>query len=193
MALQVRDLEEARIFYGEVLGCRPGRSDATSIDFILHGHQITCHLNPQLGEQEQYDGICWRTVRGVPNPHLGVGLAIVEWDAIVERLKKRSVKCVIEPHLACFGRAPGEKASVYFLDPSGNVCEFKAIHTIVEPASRGNRWKATGAKTLWHLLAAAAFCWILLQAKKSADEVYQRYFSGPPMPSVCANVQSCVP
>jgi extradiol dioxygenase family protein len=193
MALQVRDIEEARNFYREVLGCLPGRSDGSSIDFILYGHQITCHLNSRLGKQERNECIYRPTVRGVPNPYLGVGLTIVEWDAIVERLRKRSVKFVIEPHLACFEGAADEGASVYFLDPSGNGFEFKSIHTVVEPVWRENRRKATGAKTLWPILAAAVFCWILLQAKKSADEVYQRYFSGPPMPPACANSRACVP
>jgi len=44
LAIQVHDLNQAREFYGSVLGCSEGRSAATWIDFNLYGHQLVCHL-----------------------------------------------------------------------------------------------------------------------------------------------------
>jgi uncharacterized protein len=49
VAVQVRDLEEARRFYTGVLGCAEGRSAADWVDFNMFGHQFVCHLNRQLG------------------------------------------------------------------------------------------------------------------------------------------------
>ena len=51
IAIQVRDIAEARAFYKDILGCPEGRSDIAWVDFNLFGHQLVCHLNPALGAQ----------------------------------------------------------------------------------------------------------------------------------------------
>ncbi len=45
LAFPVHDLAAARAFYGELLGCREGRSSDHWIDFDLYGHQIVAHLD----------------------------------------------------------------------------------------------------------------------------------------------------
>ena len=45
LAFPVRDLGEARAFYGELLGCPEGRSSAEWVDFDFFGHQIVAHLS----------------------------------------------------------------------------------------------------------------------------------------------------
>jgi hypothetical protein len=50
VAVQVRDITEARNFYGHILGCTEGRRDTHWVDFNLYGHQFVCHLNPTLGK-----------------------------------------------------------------------------------------------------------------------------------------------
>lgn len=37
LAIQVRDIDEARRFYGEFLGCPEGRSSESWVDFNLYG------------------------------------------------------------------------------------------------------------------------------------------------------------
>ena len=49
LAIQVRDIDEAREFYGSKLGLPEGRSAPDWIDFSLFGHQLVTHLNPALG------------------------------------------------------------------------------------------------------------------------------------------------
>lgn len=49
LAFQVRDIAEARKFYGETVGCSEGRSSETWVDFNFFGHQVVCHLNPAIG------------------------------------------------------------------------------------------------------------------------------------------------
>jgi uncharacterized protein len=44
LAYNVRDLDASRAFYGDLLGCREGRSTDTWVDFGLFGHQISLHL-----------------------------------------------------------------------------------------------------------------------------------------------------
>jgi uncharacterized protein len=132
LALQVRDIAEARHFYKTVLGCTEGRSDADWVDFNLYGHQLVCHLNPSLGAQGQIsshynpvDG------HGVPVPHCGVVLEMQDWTALSRKLKAHHLKFVVEPYIRFQGE-PGEQATLFFLDPSGNALEFKAFRNITE-------------------------------------------------------------
>jgi extradiol dioxygenase family protein len=130
IAVQVRDIDEARHFYKSVLGCTEGRSAAHWVDFNLFGHQFVCHLNPGLGPQGQIssnynpvDG------HGVPVPHFGVVLEMDQWESLAQRLKQQGMRFVIEPYIRFKGE-PGEQATLFFMDPSGNALEFKAFKDI---------------------------------------------------------------
>ncbi len=130
IAVQVRDIEEARRFYKTVLGCSEGRSAPEWVDFNLFGHQFVCHLNPSLGaagrvaaHYNPVDG------HGVPVPHCGVVLEMSDWTSLADRLRRHGVQFVIEPYIRFKGE-PGEQATLFFLDPSGNALEFKAFKDI---------------------------------------------------------------
>jgi extradiol dioxygenase family protein len=132
VAVQVRDIDEARRFYKDVLGCAEARSDSNWVDFNLYGHQFVCHLNPSLGKEGRIashhnpvDG------HGVPVPHCGVVLEMKEWGELVERLRRHCVAFVIEPSIR-FKDRPGEQATMFLLDPSGNALEFKSFKNIAE-------------------------------------------------------------
>ena len=129
LAIAVDDLAAARRFYGEVIGCREGRSDAHWVDFDLFGHQLVCHLNSAGGGRDRValnnpvDG------ESVPVPHFGVVLELEQWRALSERLRGHGVRFVIEPQTRFAGEA-GEQATFFLLDPSGNALEFKAFRDI---------------------------------------------------------------
>ena len=123
LAFPVRDLAEARAFYGDLLGCPEGRSSDDWIDFDFHGHQIVAHLSPaEVGHKatSPVDG------HDVPVRHFGVILAPADWDALAQRLKAAGTAFIIEPNVR-FKGAPGEQSTMFFLDPSGNALEFKAF------------------------------------------------------------------
>jgi extradiol dioxygenase family protein len=125
IAFPVHDLDAARDFYGRVLGCREGRSSEHWIDFDLFGHQIVAHLTGDRPRpaHNAVDG------HEVPVPHFGVVLA---WDAFqpfADRLRAAGVRFVIEPYLRFAGQ-PGEQATMFFQDPSGNALEFKAFRDL---------------------------------------------------------------
>ena len=123
LAFPVRDLAEARAFYGDLLGCPEGRASDDWVDFDFRGHQIVAHLAP-----EELRPAATNAVDGeqVPVRHFGVILTLPEWEALAERLKAAGTKFIIEPDIRFKGQ-PGEQATMFFLDPSGNALEFKAF------------------------------------------------------------------
>jgi hypothetical protein len=127
LAFPVRDLAEARAFYGDLLGCPEGRSSDEWVDFDFHGHQIVAHLAPQQVSGE-VGHKATNAVDGheVPVRHFGAILEPAQWDALAQRLKAADTAFVIEPHTRFKGEA-GEQSTMFFLDPSGNALEFKAF------------------------------------------------------------------
>lgn len=126
LAFPVHDLDAARRFYGELLGCPEGRSSPEWIDFNFYGHQIVAHLAPQAcgdAGTNAVDG------HGVPVRHFGIVLPMADWDALAERLRGQGLRFVIEPYIRFKGQ-PGEQATMFFLDPSGNAIEVKAFSDI---------------------------------------------------------------
>ncbi len=128
VAVPVYDLEEARKFYREILGCSEGRSAVNWIDFDLYGHQFVIHLKPGPTEEVKHH---FNPVDGhdVPIPHFGVVLEWNEWHELEKRLKSHDTKFIIEPYIR-FKGLPGEQATMFFLDPSGNALEFKSFQDI---------------------------------------------------------------
>ncbi|WOI16542.1 VOC family protein [Sulfitobacter sp. LC.270.F.C4] len=122
LAYNVRDLDETRAFYGDVLGCTEGRSTKTWVDYSFFGHQISMHL----GEPFATEATGKVGEHMVPMPHLGVVLQMDDWKALAERLKGAKVDFVIEPSLRFEGE-PGEQATMFFRDPSGNPIEVKGF------------------------------------------------------------------
>jgi extradiol dioxygenase family protein len=122
LAFPVRDLDEARAFYGGVLGCPEGRSSAEWVDFDFHGHQIVAHLSAAATADacNAVDG------EQVPVRHFGLILTLPEWAAVTAALRTAAVRFDIEPQIRFRGR-PGEQATCFFRDPSGNAIELKAF------------------------------------------------------------------
>ena len=123
LAFVVDDLEAARRFYGEVLGCAEGRSAPTWVDFDLFGHQIVAHLHRGPRSPAVTNPV---DAHDVPVPHFGVVLSWSEFEAFAERLRARGVHFEIEPTVRFVGEV-GEQATMFFCDPAGNALEFKAF------------------------------------------------------------------
>ena len=123
LAFPVHDLAAARAFYGGLLGCPEGRSSDEWIDFNFFGHQIVAHLVPgRVGERASnaVDG------HDVPVPHFGAVLGMAEWAALAGRLEAAGVDFAMPPTVRFRGQ-PGEQATMFFKDPSGNALEIKAM------------------------------------------------------------------
>ena len=128
LAIEVDDIAASRAFYGGLLGCPEGRSAERWVDFDLYGHQLVCHLRDggdreRAGSSNPVDG------HDVPVPHFGVVLEMDDWERLAARLQAAGTSFVIEPHVRFPGQ-PGEQATMFFHDPSGNALEFKAFRDI---------------------------------------------------------------
>jgi extradiol dioxygenase family protein len=123
LAFPVHDLDAARAFYGGLLGCPEGRSAPEWIDFDFFGHQIVAHLAAGAEPRRHSNPV---DGHDVPVPHFGAVLAMDAWQALAARLGEAGTKFVIEPNIRFAGQ-PGEQATMFFLDPSGNAIEIKAM------------------------------------------------------------------
>ena len=91
--------------------------------YCCEGHQIVAHLAPgHTGDRasNHVDG------HGVPVPHFGIVLAMADWQALADRLTAEGVEFAIPPTIRFKGQ-PGEQATMFFRDPSGNALEMKAF------------------------------------------------------------------
>ena len=80
-------------------------------------------MQPQAANTSSVDG------HGVPIPHFGVVLDMQQWRGLAEHLTKHRVEFVIEPYIRFEGK-PGEQATMFFNDPSGNALEFKGFNNM---------------------------------------------------------------
>lgn len=122
LSFTVNDLDAARAFYGELLGCREGRSAPTWVDFDFFGHQISVHLGPvrlpePVGAVEDLK---------VLMPHFGAVLPMADWEALANRLCEQGIDFEIAP-LRRFVGQPGEQGTFFIRDPSGNALEMKGF------------------------------------------------------------------
>lgn len=122
LAFPVKDLAEARAFYGGLLGCPEGRSSDRWVDFDFFGHQVVAHLSAggDVDPTNEVDG------EDIPVRHFGVVLSWEEFPAMEKRLRERGAPFLVEPTIRFRGK-PGEQATMFVVDPSGNALEFKAF------------------------------------------------------------------
>ncbi len=132
LAYTVNDLDSARSFYGEILGCQEGRSTDTWVDFNFFGNQLSLHLGEVVKRSKttsKVDDI------SVPMPHFG---CILDWDSfhgLADKLKSAGILFIIEPTTRFEGIA-GEQATMFFEDPFQNALEFKAYQNPSEVFSK---------------------------------------------------------
>lgn len=124
VAIPVYDLAEARDFYVDLFDCEIGRTSDHWVDLNFFGHQFVLHLKPKSEKEKNH----FNPVDGhdVPVPHYGVILDWDVWQNLAEKLRSKKIAFQIEPYIRFLGQ-PGEQATMFFFDPSGNALEFKAF------------------------------------------------------------------
>ena len=114
LAIPVHDLEAARHFYVDLLGCHLARSypDRITIDFF--GDQVVCHLSQDVvSEPELYPRHFGVTFREQADFDAVLTLAVQRGIPFFQMVQPR-FKDLVEEHLTFVLR-----------DPSNNLIEFK--------------------------------------------------------------------
>lgn len=123
LAFPVHDLDAARRFYGDILGCAEGRSSSEWVDFDFFGHQIVAHKS---ASQEACEGANEVDGEQVPVRHFGLIVSPSKFWEISKSLQEKNIAFIIPPQVR-FRGAPGEQLTMFFRDPSGNALEIKAF------------------------------------------------------------------
>jgi uncharacterized protein len=135
LAIPVKDLAESVCFYSKVLGAKEGRSTDNFTDFNFYGHHLVLHVAPK----EMFDALHkFRSKfhnETVQVPHFGMNLDRESWFELAERIKANDYEFFDPPHIRMEGM-PGEHATLFVLDPSGNALEFKAFRNHAEVFSK---------------------------------------------------------
>ena len=115
LAFPVHDLEEAKGFYVDGLGCTLGRQSAHAVLLGLKDHQIVAQLTTEPLSRQQ----------GIYPRHFGLIFTNEEeWKEMVERARTHGLKFYQHPRR----RFPGtrlEHQTFFLEDPSHNLLEFK--------------------------------------------------------------------
>lgn len=122
LAFPVIDLPKTETFYKNVIGCKIGRTSDRWIDFDFFGHQVTAHLVNEM----PFVASNLVDEKNVPSSHFGAVLEWDDWHQLRDRLIPHVADFLIGPYIRFEGE-PGEQATMFITDPSGNGLEFKAF------------------------------------------------------------------
>jgi extradiol dioxygenase family protein len=122
LAFPVKDLQETKDFYINILGAKLGRSSSNWVDFNLRWNQITVHQNAKFEKLTPHFGS-----KGVPINHFGIIQVLPEWKKTLKDLEEKKISFLVEPTIVFEGQ-PGEQHSFFIEDPNGYAIEFKGFH-----------------------------------------------------------------
>ena len=115
LAFPISDLEEAKRFYVEGLGCGLGRVSASAITLELKGHQLVGHLTERSKEPP----------KGIYPHHFGlVFTSEKDWQAMADRATAKGLKFYQHPRRR-FAGTRIEHSTFFLEDPFHNLLEFK--------------------------------------------------------------------
>ena len=127
LAFPVTDLEEAKRYYVDGLGCTLGRMSASAITLNLMGHQLVGHLTKAEGQ----------TPKSIYPRHFGLVFTSEEdWQGMEKRAREKGLRFYHEARRRYAGTRL-EHATFFLEDPFHNLLEFK--HYTYESAIFGEQ------------------------------------------------------
>ena len=127
LAIPVRDIDEAKNFYCNFLGCEEGNSEEGWVDINFWGNELTLH-KAQEGELKitlRHHG----DMAHVCVPHFGIHLSRTDFDAIKTRLQSSDKFDFLDKPFLRFKDDYREQETFFIRDPSGNAVEIKTMKT----------------------------------------------------------------
>ena len=122
LAIPCGDLEVAKKFYNEALGCRLDNSAQEWADADFWGNELTLHASEHKLDNERHDV----DMGNVSVPHFGVHLSRKDFDTLKNRLKDNGTKYYDEPYLR-FKGTKYEQETFFVKDPNENILEIKTL------------------------------------------------------------------
>ena len=119
LSIPVRDMDEAREFYVDRLGCRSARARDGFTDVWFFGLQLTLQDRPDEVAELRPGG----------SRHFGVTLDRDDFDTVVARLATGGIAWLVPVTTDDEGQ-PTEQTKAKVADPSGNVIEFKTYRDV---------------------------------------------------------------
>ena len=123
LSIPVDDLDRAKAFYIDALGCTVGRQTKGRFDINFFGHHVVAHLSPR--EAAKAPGAIDSDGDAAPLRHFGAILPIDQWQAMAQRLTDRDTEFTLSPRLSFAGK-PAEQHIMMLPDGCGNIVEFKS-------------------------------------------------------------------
>jgi extradiol dioxygenase family protein len=125
----VNDMEKARRFYGELLGCPEGRKLPGRADFNFFGHHIVAHLSADdvVGEK----GTKLKAGGGTPLRHFGVVVPLDVFETTAKRLTEAGADFISKPATRQAGTVR-EQMLMTCRDGCGNAVEFKGLRNVTD-------------------------------------------------------------
>ena len=122
LAVPCGDLETAKKFYNEALGCRLDNSAQEWADVDFWGNELTLHQTKMKLPRERHDV----EMGNVPVPHFGVHLEKEVFEQIKSNLKSKNISYIDKPYTR-FKGSKFEQNTFFIEDPNGNVLELKTF------------------------------------------------------------------
>lgn len=136
LAIPAHDLELAKQYYCQHLGCTVGRQSDRAAILDFFGHQVVLHWEETPSAPQT----------GIYPRHFGLIFANLEsWNQFRDRLDRQQTPYHIPPRL----RFPGQVAehwSCFLADPSQNLLEFK-YYSQPEAIFGAQQWNRVGDPT----------------------------------------------
>jgi len=122
LAIPCGDLETAKKFYSETLGCRLDNSAQEWADVDFWGNELTLHASEHKLDNERHDV----DMGNVTVPHFGVHISAEDFANLKERLAEHKIKYIDEPYVR-FEGTELEQETMFIADPYGNAMEIKTM------------------------------------------------------------------
>lgn len=115
LAFPVTDLETARHFYVDRLGCTAGRASAQALILNFYNHQLVAHVTRELLPPQ----------KGIYPRHFGLVFSrYADWEALRDRVVSYGLDFYQDPRHR-FPGTPLEHYTFFVADPFANLMEFK--------------------------------------------------------------------
>jgi extradiol dioxygenase family protein len=126
LAIPAGDLEVAKTFYCDVLGCKTGNSEEGRwVDIDFWGNELTLHQSVERLPTVRHDV----EMGAVAVPHFGIHLSEDEFNNLKKRIEDAGLEYLDKPYRRFVGDE-FEQETFFIEDTNGNVLEMK---TMVNP------------------------------------------------------------